>query len=263
MEEVGADDVAPEAPAVAIALVDQPAGAESQLVDVADLEARVVVAGPVALDEAHDVVIAAAFAAAHESDDVARAVGEAHADDPRVEVELLFHVRRVAQRVAETARLHVHIAPRMARHARAFEMAGMIDPPVRRGKPRRGLRDAHVDEHLVDVAEPQTITRRFLRRVEQLVTVFLEALLKRVETRSARTESDVMEPLLRTFDQDDLVLLASVTAHDDALAVLASFQPKVGVEPLADRGIRNREGDVLEGADGHRFIIRRKAEGGR
>src|SRR5262245_19246076 len=78
VEEVGADDVPAEAPAVAVALLQQAAGADADLVHVGDFEARVVVARPVVLQEGEQVVIAAAFAAAQEADDVLRAVRELH-----------------------------------------------------------------------------------------------------------------------------------------------------------------------------------------
>ncbi|MND07886.1 hypothetical protein D3C83_301670 [compost metagenome] len=66
--------MAPEAPAVAVAFLDQAARANADFVDIGDLEARVVIAGPVGLDEAKHVVVAAAVSAAQERDDVLRAV---------------------------------------------------------------------------------------------------------------------------------------------------------------------------------------------
>src|SRR2546427_12143435 len=50
VEEVRADHVPAEPPAVLVALVEQPARAHADLVDVADFEARVVEARPVRLD---------------------------------------------------------------------------------------------------------------------------------------------------------------------------------------------------------------------
>src|SRR6266571_7723037 len=75
VEEVRADDVPAESPAVLVALVEQPAGAHADLVHVAHLEARVVESLPVGFDVAEDVVVAAALPA-HEGDDVLRAVRE-------------------------------------------------------------------------------------------------------------------------------------------------------------------------------------------
>src|SRR5262245_52332793 len=62
VEEIRTEDVAAEAPAVAVALVEQPAAADPDLVDVRHLEARVVVAGPLILEEREHVVVAAALA---------------------------------------------------------------------------------------------------------------------------------------------------------------------------------------------------------
>src|SRR2546428_13254236 len=115
-EEVRVDDVPAEAPAVLVAFVEQPAGAHADLVDVADLEARVVEARPVRLDEAEDVVVAAAVAA-HEGDDVLRAVGELQADHARIGIHDLFHLRREAQGVAEARRPNLDVALWIAGYA--------------------------------------------------------------------------------------------------------------------------------------------------
>src|SRR5258705_12339798 len=72
VEKIRADDVPAESPAVLVALVEQPACAHSDLVDVADLEARVMKPRAVGLDVAEDVMVAPALPA-HEGDDVLRA----------------------------------------------------------------------------------------------------------------------------------------------------------------------------------------------
>src|SRR5262245_11656802 len=94
MEEIRTDDVAAEAPAVAVALVEQPAAADADLVYVGHLEAGVVVARALVLEEGEHVVVAATLAVAQESDDVRRAVRQPHADDAGVEIDLLLQVWR-------------------------------------------------------------------------------------------------------------------------------------------------------------------------
>src|SRR5207248_9513305 len=132
VEEVRADDVPAESPAVLVALVEQVAGAHADLVDVADLEARVVETRLVRLDEAENVMIAASVPA-HKGDDVLRAVRELKARDARVEVHHLLHLRSEAQRVPEARRPYLGAALRVAGHAGTVQVARVVDLPLRSG----------------------------------------------------------------------------------------------------------------------------------
>src|SRR2546426_687196 len=250
VQAVRADDVPAEAPAVLVALVEQAAGAHADLVHVADFEARVVEARPVRLDVAEDVVVAAALHA-HEGDDVLRAVRELQADDARIEVDHLLHLRCEPQSVAEARRPHLDVALRMAGHAGAVQVARVVDFPLRDGAPLRGFRDAHVHEQPVGVAEPDAFARRFLRWVHEPDARLREPLLQALELIGLRPETHMVHVLLLAFDQDHLVLIAALAAHDDALVELAGFHAEIGVELRAERRIRHGKSDVLQRTNRH------------
>ncbi len=52
--------------------------------------------------------------------------------------------------------------------------------------------------------------------------------------------------LLLALDQDHLILIAALAAHDDAFVELAGFHAEIGVELPADRRIRHGKSDVLQ-----------------
>jgi hypothetical protein len=119
------------------------------------------------------------------------------------------------------------------------------------GGPRRRLRRAYVEQQAVGVAEPQAVGGRFLRRIEQARPALLRARLDLPDGVRTRAEADVMHVSFPALDEDHLVLVAPVAAHDDPLAVVARLHAEIGIELLARGGIGHGEGDVLQRADGH------------
>ncbi len=178
-----------ETPAVAVTLIEQAARAHADLVGVGDFEARVMVTGAVARDKSQQVMVAAAFAAAQECDDVLRAIRQPHADDARIKIDLPLEIGRETQRVAEAPRLHRQVARGMACYADAIDMPGLVDSPFRRAGIGRSFRNPHVEEHAVRIAKPQPVTGRFRRRIQQPRAVVHEPRLESRECVGARTEA--------------------------------------------------------------------------
>jgi hypothetical protein len=46
--------------------------------------------------------------------------------------------------------------------------------------------------------------------------------------------------------QEDLVLVAAETAHDDTIAVVISFHTEISVKLASNLNVRHREGKVLQ-----------------
>src|SRR5258707_13936821 len=139
----------------------------------------------------------------------------------------------------------------MAGHAGAVEMARVVDLPLRGGPPLRGFSDAHVHEQPVGIAEPDAFARWFLGRVHELDPRLREPILQALELVGFRPETHVVHLLLLALDQDHLVLIAALAAHDDAFVELAGLHAEIGVKPLADCRIRHRESDVLQRTNRH------------
>src|SRR5262245_11396674 len=101
VEEVGANDVAPEPPADRDARVVRALHAHCDLVDAADLKRPVVKAGPLGREQREVVMISGA---AQERDDAGTTVGELHAEHTRVEVDHALEIPREQEDVAEPSR---------------------------------------------------------------------------------------------------------------------------------------------------------------
>jgi hypothetical protein len=56
----------------------------------------------------------------------------------------------------------------------------------------------------------------------------------------------MVQVLFCTFDEDHLILIAAMAAHDDAPAIVAPFHAEIAVELLAGGGVRHGQGDMLQ-----------------
>src|SRR5438132_10126309 len=137
----------------------------------------------------------------------------------------------------------------MAGHAGAVQVARVVDLPLRGDAPLRGFRDAHVHEQSVGVAEPDAFAWRFLRRVHEPDARLREPLFQALELTGLRPETHMVHVLLLALDQNHLVLIAALAAHDDAFVELAGFHPEIGIELPADRRLRHGKSDLVQGTN--------------
>ena len=232
-------------PVVAMPLVEHAAGTDADFINVADFKTGVVKAGAIRFNEAHHVMIAVAFAAAHECHNARRTIRQFHTDNARIKIGLPVEIGREAQRVAQAPGLHRQIARRVAHHARAVEVAGVVDFPFRCGRPRRGCRVAHIDQRAVGVAKSDAVGRRFARCVDEFVAMLFEASRDVFDGVGARTQAHVVQALLAAFYEYHLILIAACTTQDDALTVVTRLHAEICVKRFASVGVRHGECDVL------------------
>lgn len=91
----------------------------------------------------------------------------------------------------------------------------------------------------------------FPGRIEQPHAGVLDAALQAGQEIGARAEAQMVQLPARHLEQHHLVLVAPVTAHDDAPPFLAGLQPERLVERAPDGRVRHGQRNMLQGTHRH------------
>lgn len=148
-------------------------------------------AGMARFEQRHVVVIGGA---AHEGDDVLRAVRELHPEDACVEIHLPVDVGCEEQHVSEPARRHLQVSPRRSPDGLSRSVAGPIEGRRRLHGDGGESFLPHIEEVAVGIAEPETTARRILGRVYFGHAGLADGVARAREVLAGGAEAEMVEP---------------------------------------------------------------------
>jgi len=88
-------------------------------------------------------------------------------------------------------------------------------------------------------------------RIKQAHAAVLDAALQAGQKIGARAKAQVVQLPGGRLEEHHLVLVAPVTAHDDAPPLLAGLQPERLVKRAPDGRVRHGQGNMLQGTHRH------------